>query len=133
MRFPLIALTLAALVPAGAFAQNPPVTISVNAAADRHAISPLIYGVHFADTATLLDLNATVNRLGGNSVGRYNWQQDIDNRGADYFFSAFPYGGGPGGLGDNFIQATRAGGAEPFLSMPMVGWVAKTSPFGGQT
>lgn len=102
------------------------VTVTVDANADRKPISPLIYGVHFANTAQLQDMNATVNRLGGNSVGRYNWQQNIDNRGADYFFMGFPYANTPGGYGNNFITGTKAGGAEPFLSMPMVGWVAKT-------
>lgn len=130
--FARIVALLCLIPPALAHAQNPPVTVNVDATAD-HAISPLIYGVHFAGTAELLDLNATVNRHGGNSVGRYNWQQDIDNRGSDYFFSAFPYNGGAGGVGTGFINRTKAGGAEPFLSMPMVGWVAKTSGGGGQT
>jgi hypothetical protein len=114
-------------IAATARAQNPAVTIDVDNAAQRKAISPLIYGVHFADTPTLADLNATVNRYGGNSSGRYNWQQNIDNRGGDYFFESIPYADTPGELGDTFIQTTKNGGAEPFLTMPMVGWVAKTN------
>lgn len=103
-------------------------TVSVDANANARPISPLIYGVHFADTATLQDLNATVNRFGGNSTGRYNWQANIDNRGADFYFESIPYGDPtPGELGDTFIGTTKAGGAEPFLTMPMVGWVAKTN------
>ncbi len=104
------------------------VTVTVDAAASRRAISPLVYGVHFASTGQLQDLNATVNRLGGNSVGRYNWQQNVDNRGSDYFFLSIPYpSASQGERGDTFITDTKAGGAEPFLSMPMVGWVAKTN------
>jgi glycosyl hydrolase family 44/Calx-beta domain-containing protein len=119
-------LALLALAPT-AHAQNPPVTITVDSAAQRKAISPLIYGVHFANAPTLSDLNATVNRFGGNSAGRYNWQQNIDNRGGDYFFESIPYSDPtPGELGDTFIQTSKNGGAEPFLTMPMVGWVAKT-------
>jgi hypothetical protein len=126
-------------------AQNPPVTVNVDTSAERRPISPLIYGVHFAGSGTLSDLNATVNRYGGNSAGRYNWQQNIDNRGGDYFFESIPYDDAPGGLGDAFIQDTNDGGAEPFLTMPMVGWVAKTdagrntlcsfsvAKYGGQT
>ncbi|MGH9885141.1 MAG: glycoside hydrolase family 44 protein, partial [bacterium] len=128
-----LALLASAVVLGVAPAARAQVTVAVDVNADRKAISPLIYGVHFANTPTLLDMNATVNRYGGNSVGRYNWQQDIDNRGGDYFFKAFPYGGGQGGLGDNFIEATRAANAEPFLSMPMVGWVAKTGVGGGES
>jgi len=105
------------------------VTVSVDAAANRHPISPLVYGIHFGGAATLNALNATVNRLGGNSVGRYNYLQDIDNRGVDYFFLSFPYSDPltVGGQGDSFITATKAGGAEPYLSMPMVGSVATTN------
>lgn len=105
------------------------VTVTVDAAANRHPISPLIYGIHFGDTATLNGLNATVNRLGGNGVGRYNYLQDIDNRGSDYFFLSFPYSAPlvAGGQGDSFITTSKAGGAEPYLSMPMVGQVATTN------
>jgi hypothetical protein len=123
-------VALAALLAAApaAHAQNPPVIVSVDANANQHPISPLIYGVHFANTATLQDLNATLNRYGGNSSGRYNWLQNVDNRGVDYFFESIPYPDHtPGELGDTFIQTTQAGGAEPFLTMPMVGWVAKTN------
>ena len=120
-------LALLAVAPA-AQAQNPPVTVLVDANANQHPIDPLIYGVHFADTPTLQDLGATLNRYGGNSSGRYNWLQNVDNRGVDYFFESIPYPDHtPGELGDTFISTTRAAGAEPFLTMPMVGWVARTN------
>src|SRR2546428_7644435 len=86
-----LALTTLLAAPA-AHAQNPSVTVSVDAAANHRSISPRIYGVHFAGSATLLDLNATVNRYGGNSAGRYNWLQNIDNRGVDFYFASIPYG-----------------------------------------
>jgi hypothetical protein len=124
----VVALLGLLAVASAAEAQNPPVTVSVDASANQHPIDPLIYGVHFADTPTLLDLGATLNRYGGNSSGRYNWLQNVDNRGVDYFFESIPYPDHtPGELGDTFIQTTKAGGAEPFLTMPMVGWVAKTN------
>ncbi len=55
-----------------AAAQNPAVTVAVDASADRHPISPLIYGVAYGDSVTLSGLNASVNRLGGNNTSRYN-------------------------------------------------------------
>jgi hypothetical protein len=128
MRSLLSLLALAALLaaPAAAHAQNAPVTVSVDAAANRHAIDPRVYGVHFASTAALLDLNATINRYGGNSSGRYNWLGNIDNRGGDYFFYSFPYSPRTSGaFMDEFIQRTKNGAAEPFLTMPMVGSVSK--------
>ena len=103
------------------------VGISVDAAADQHPIDPRIYGIHFGGAASLNDLNATLNRYGGNSSGRYNWQQNVDNRGSDYFFESIPYPSAtPGELGDSFIDQSKTGGAEPFLTIPMVDWIAKT-------
>ncbi|HYL99084.1 MAG TPA: hypothetical protein VEZ90_09035, partial [Blastocatellia bacterium] len=55
-----------------------PVTISVDAAADVHPISPLIYGVAYGDSAALSDLNCPINRYGGNNASRYNWQLNAD-------------------------------------------------------
>ena len=123
-----VSAVLSLSVPAMARAQNPPVTVSVNANANQHPIDPLIYGVHFADAPTLLDLGATFNRYGGNSSGRYNWLQNIDNRGVDWYFESIPYPNHTAGEWmDSFIATTKAGGAEPMLTMPMVGWVAKTN------
>ena len=122
---PALFVLIGAAVPVRA--QNPPVTVSVDTSTNRHAINPLIYGVHFGDKDVLLDLNATLNRYGGNSSGRYNWEQNVDNRGVDYFFESIPYVNVPGELGDSFIDQSKQGGALPFLTMPMVGSVAKTN------
>src|SRR5215470_5167451 len=96
-------------------AQNPPVTVAIDAAAGRHPINPLIYGVAYApDAATLANLNAPANRLGGNPTSRYNWQSNVDNRCADYYFESIPYPSATAGeLGDTFIATSRAGGALP--------------------
>ena len=78
MRFSTILCLLAGSV---ALAQNPAVTISVDAAANRHPINPNVYGVAYGTAATLSDLNAPLNRYGGNNTSRYNWQLNADNRG----------------------------------------------------
>src|SRR5262245_33565616 len=102
------------------------VTINVDAATGQHAINPDIYGVAFADGPTLLDLGATVNRHGGNTTSRYNWQADVSNRAQDWFFESLPDGNGtPGGSVDSFITATKAGGAQPVITVPMLDWVAR--------
>ena len=64
---------MAALI-AIASADNPAATVSVNAGANRHAISPLIYGANWADQATVSDLNLSLNRRGGNA--RHHERQD---------------------------------------------------------
>jgi len=57
-----ISLQAGAPVPPGT---NANVTIQLDALANRHAISPLIYGVAFASSSQLLDLNAPLHRSGG--------------------------------------------------------------------
>jgi hypothetical protein len=109
---------------AGALAQT--VIVNVDVDADRHRINPAIYGVAHADAARLADLNVPLNRYGGNNTSRYNWQENADNRGFDWYFESIPLGPAiPGEEADSFISESRQGGAEPMMTIPMVGWVAK--------
>ena len=64
------------------------VAITVDANLNRHAISPLIYGVNYGTAANMLDLNVTINREGGPGSSRYNWLLNGDNRGSDRFFES---------------------------------------------
>src|SRR4029079_14896074 len=57
--FATLVLLLTSSVPT--FAQNPAVTISVDATALRHAIDARVYGVAHATTAQLSDLNVALN------------------------------------------------------------------------
>ncbi|HEX8195221.1 MAG TPA: glycoside hydrolase family 44 protein [Pyrinomonadaceae bacterium] len=101
------------------------VTINVNAALNRRSINPQIYGVAHATTAQLAELNAPLNRSGGNNTSRYNWQQNADNRGNDWYFQSIPFANTPGEVGDTFIQNSRAANAEPMLTVPIIDWIAK--------
>jgi hypothetical protein len=113
-------------LPLPASAQNPPVTISVDANANRRPINPGIYGVAHATTAQLLDLNSPVNRNGGNNTTRYNWQLNADNRGSDWYFQSIAdSSAAAGGRGDSFVAGARAANAMPMLTVPMIDWVAK--------
>ncbi len=51
------------------------IAVAVDAQADIHPISPLIYGMAFAPASYLTDLRLGVNRWGGNDKSRYNWVQ----------------------------------------------------------
>jgi len=107
-------------------AQNPGATISVDANANRRAINPNIYGLAYGTTAQLSDLNVPVNRYGGNNTSRYNWQINGDNRGQDWYFESIGDSSSVAGeRGDTFIANSRAGGAQPLITVPMIGWVAK--------
>ena len=118
---------LAAPLPAAA--QNPPVTVTVDAAANRHAIDPRIYGVAYADGAALADLNAPLNRAGGNNSSRYNWQANATNHDFDFFFESIAEPSAvPGEFADTIFSTSKAAGAQAMLTIPMVGWVAKLAP-----
>jgi PKD repeat protein len=130
----VVAAALAALValvapPPVAQAQNPAVTIAVDAAADRRSIDPRIYGVAYADAAALSDLNVPLHRRGGNNTTRYNWQQNADNRANDWYYQSIAYASAtPGADADAFVSSTRAAGAEAAVTIPTIGWVAKLGP-----
>jgi hypothetical protein len=102
------------------------IAIQVDAAADRRAIDPRIYGVSWGSPADLLALNAPLNRWGGNSTSRYNWQLNADNRGFDWYFESIPYDNAtPGEGADTFIAESFQGGAQPMITVPLIGWMAK--------
>ena len=110
-------------------AQGPTVIINIDTAANRRPINPNIYGVAFASTAQLADLNSPLNRSGGNATSQYNWQCNCDNRGSDWYFESLDSGSSvPGKLNDDFISATKAASAQAMLTIPTIGWVAKLGP-----
>jgi hypothetical protein len=103
-----------------------PVIITVDAAANHHPISPLIYGLNFASTAMLNDLQVPINRAGGNSASTYNWQRDARNTGMDWFFESVPIDSkDPFQYNTRFVAATREGHALPMVTIPMIGRVAR--------
>ncbi len=124
---PGLALCAALLTfPPALAAQNAPVTIGVDAAANRHAISPYIYGVNAANSAALIDLNVLLNRYGGNNATRYNWQANADNKGNDYYFESIPDASAVAGeRGDTFFSNARSANAQAMLTVPTLGWIAK--------
>lgn len=119
---------MCAVLPFGIHA-DAQVAITVDAAADRRPINPMIYGTAFATTAQLLDLNSPLNRHGGNATTRYNWQQNATNRANDWYFQSLDDGSAtPGDAGDAFIQLTKSGAAQPAMTIPIIDWVAKLGP-----
>src|SRR4051794_39168582 len=91
----LLLLTIAALTLVGAPGRDVSAAagpaLSINAEANQHAISPLIYGINFADAALAQDLRLPIDRWGGNSTTRYSWQNDIANHASDWFFENIPW------------------------------------------
>src|SRR2546430_8736565 len=52
------------------------VSLTVDAQLNQRPISPLIYGVAFASSNELVELNSPVNRSGGNAETRYNRSEE---------------------------------------------------------
>jgi hypothetical protein len=116
----------AAIWSASAVAQNPPVTVAIDATANRHPINPMIYGVSFGATSDLTLLGAPINREGGTPSSTYNWRTNAENLSDDWYFESYPQtGAAAGALGDSFIATSQAGGAQAMLTIPLIGWVAK--------
>ncbi|MEO7912208.1 MAG: glycoside hydrolase family 44 protein, partial [Roseiflexaceae bacterium] len=106
--------------------------LSVDANADQHAISELIYGMNFPSEALARELRIPVQRWGGNATTRYNWQNDTSNRASDWFFENIPNeNANPGALPDGsstdaFIEQGRRTGTQTLLTIPMIGWTPKS-------
>ncbi len=124
-----------------------PVSIAVDPALDRRAISAFVYGVNFASPAQLADVGYTLNRWGGNRTTRYNWQLDVDNSAFDWFYQNYTGPGDPGELpvgsgADEFVLSTRTAGAEAILTVPTIGrtsgpdrvrrWAFSVADYGAQ-
>jgi Glycoside hydrolase family 44 len=95
--------------------------VMVDASAQGRTISPLIYGVAFADALTLKQLGATVDRWGGNTATTYNWTNRCWNAARDWEFRNKPADTDP----DTFVRASLASGAVPLMTVPTIGWVAR--------
>jgi hypothetical protein len=101
--------------------------LSVDATADRHTISPYIYGMNFADESLAADLRLPVRRWGGNSASRFNWQNDTTNTGSDWYYENVPE---ETGAVAQFVGQDRRTGTKTLLTAPLIGWVAKSRPTG---
>jgi hypothetical protein len=110
------------------------VSVTVDVLANRHAISPYVYGGAFPlNAATITDSGLTVVRWGGNASSTYNWQLFTDNADNDYYFEDFTFcgfGGYPNPCLDSdsrqWISAVKAAGSNPLMTMVMLPWVAQS-------
>lgn len=105
--------------------------LAVDVGADRHPISPDIYGMnsYSIDANLAKELHIPVVRWGGDASTRYNWKVDSSNAGADWFFTG---GNGnahsvPGASIDQLVSTARANGSKSIITIPMLGYVNKTS------
>jgi hypothetical protein len=104
------------------------IALSVDVLADRHTISPYIYGLNFAKSAFADEIDLPLRRWGGNLTTRYNWTTSHTNHGSDWFFhnnthyNPYTFANE---TADQWVQQNTASGAQSLISLPMTGWVAK--------
>ena len=113
----------------------PELTLTVDGGLERHKISDDIYGMNFAEEALAKELRLPVNRWGGNRRSRYNWKSSMTNTGRDWFYETLQEGTvnvanlPAGSASDQFIDQNLRTGTKSIMTLPMIGWVAKsTSP-----
>jgi hypothetical protein len=104
------------------------VAVTINALADRHPVSPYVYGGAYPQAAsTITDSGLTVVRWGGDATSRYNWKLQTYNAANDYYFEDFNYSE----IGDSdsvkFIDDVKKAGSHPLMTMVMLPWVAKSA------
>jgi len=99
------------------------VAVEVNVLANRHQISPFIYGNNDQTIADISDVGYTFSRWGGNDASNYNYLLQTRNSVADYYFEDY------GGAGDQvqLIKNTQNAGSHALTTMAMMDWVAQAS------
>ena len=127
-----------------AHAQQSGPALSIDAAANQHAISPDVYGINFYwNLSTSTDPNQptylaaapgvrpTLRRWGGDSTSTYHWQFDVNDLAADWFFEVLP-----GTLADPsqlpsgstfnmYADQARTTGGKILATIPTLGWLPK--------
>jgi hypothetical protein len=101
------------------------VRFDVSSAAQRHAISPWIYGSNQVDPSDRH--GETIGRLGGNRWTAYNWETNASNAGSDYLYQNDDFLGGgsePGGAVRGPVEALHAAGLGALITIPIAGYVA---------
>ena len=108
------------------------VAVSVNAGANVHPISPLIFGVAYGDATRNAQMGYTVDRWGGNGTTRYNWQVDVHSTAQDYFWENIPDSSDRSQIpplnnsADAFITAARYPGGQALMTIPTIGWAPRS-------
>ena len=108
------------------------ITIVVKDAHPIGPISPLIYGMAMPSPEHIKQAGVPLVRWGGNQNTRYNWELgNAWNAARDWRFANVNYVGPgraqalPSGAADSGIAAARSQGAQFFLTVPTMGWVAR--------
>jgi hypothetical protein len=114
----------------------PALPATVELGATTHDISPHVFGINGGSLSDLRHLGPAGNRWGGNRSTKYNWKDDIDSAGSDWFFLN-DYGAEPGSAETQksyhrFIKTTLDAKVPVNFTIPITPFIAKKHPTKGQ-
>ena len=132
MQFRISVLALIAPCALSLCAQAP--TLAVDANANRHAISPYIYGINdYADSGLGAIMHIPLRRFGGDATTSYNWRIDVSNSAVDWYFvngsqtSAIPPSLPDGSSFDLYHEFNLQTGAVSLGTISLMDWTPKDS------
>jgi len=136
----MLRVALVLVLTLGLQAQQSGPALSIDVNANRHAISPDIYGVNFywnlpdsstATAAAASAIRATTRRWGGNNTSTYQWQFDVSNIDNDWFYEVLPDTSvdasklPAGSTFNQFADQARVTGGKVLATIPVLGWLPK--------
>lgn len=127
----LLTIALGCLASFAAAAQQAPPTLAVDASASVHPISPYVYGINeYADNGLASIMRIPLRRFGGDATTSYNWQIDVSNSAADwYFINGAQYSGTPslpnGSSFDLFHEGNLQTGTLSLGTISLMDWTPK--------
>jgi len=127
----------AAILAALAASASAASVIKIHADSPGHAISPAIYGINALATgkATYLAADSAMlgsDRMGGNRMTGYNWENNYSSAGSDWQFNSdnwltqnpLPTPATSGGSVASFVERNLGLGRTPIVQLQLAGYVA---------
>jgi hypothetical protein len=105
------------------------VAVTIDTLANRHQISPYIYGINTNNRNNIKGMAPALIRWGGNQTSDYNWKTFTYNAGGDWFFEDFGISNSDGFINDSVQMVKYAvdSGRRMLTTMPTLDWVARES------
>jgi uncharacterized protein (TIGR03437 family) len=109
----------------GLSAQSPP-ALTVDAGANRHSISPWVYGINeWSDNGLMTLMHIPLVRWGGDDATSFNWQNSVKNNTGDNPWMYENYSVSPGF--DAFHEANLRAGTVSLGTVSVMDWAPKAA------
>jgi hypothetical protein len=105
------------------------IAVTINTLANRHQISPYIYGINTNNKDNITGMSPKMIRWGGNQTSDYNWKAFTYNAGGDWYFEDFGISNSGAYMNDSvqMVKYAMDAGSHILTTMPTLSWVAKES------